>query len=148
MPINTPLPLEELKKLRSPIINANIKRNERLSKLDRLAKLVTKRVGTMGFFFIILVWTISWFSWNTIGPESMQFDPFPAFVMWLFIANVIQIMLMPLIMIGQNLQGKHSEIRAEHEYETSIKSEREIEVILQHLENQNKILADLSAKIK
>ncbi len=49
-------------------------------------------------------------------------------------------------MIGQNLQSKHSEIRAEHEYETSIKSEREIETIIQHLENQNKILSEILEK--
>ena len=31
------------------------------------------------------------------------FDPFPAFVASLHISNVIQILLMPLIMVGQNL---------------------------------------------
>ena len=124
---HTPKSLEELKSLRNPILNINQKHTEKLSRLDKLAMFVTNKVGTMGFFFIILTWTICWLAWNTLGPNSLQFDPFPAFVMWLFISNMIQIMLMPLIMIGQNLQSKHSEIRAEHEYETSIKSEREIE---------------------
>lgn len=148
MSINTPPTLEELRQLRKPLIDINKSHRERLSKLDKLAMFVTNKVGTMGFFFIIVTWTICWLAWNTLGPVELQFDPFPAFVMWLFISNMIQIMLMPLIMIGQNLQSKHSEIRAEHEYETSIKSEREIEVILQHLENQNQILSELSGKIK
>jgi hypothetical protein len=61
-------------------------------------------------------------------------------VFWLFISNVIQIFLMPLIMIGQNLQGRHSEIRAEADFEVNVKAEREIEAILTHLENQNELI--------
>lgn len=148
MSTNTPPTLAELQNLRKPVINTNKSHQEKLSRLDKIALVVTNRVGTMGFFFIILTWTTCWLAWNTLGPQELQFDPFPAFVMWLFISNMIQIMLMPLIMIGQNLQSRHSEIRAENEYETSIKSEREISTIIQHLENQNKILSEISEKVK
>ncbi len=47
---------------------------------------------------------------------------------------------MPLIMIGQNLQGRHAEIRAETDFEVNVKAEREIEAILLHLENQNELM--------
>ena len=47
---------------------------------------------------------------------------------------------MPLIMVGQNLQGRHSEARAEADFDLNTQSEREIEVILQHLENQNELI--------
>ena len=50
---------------------------------------------------------------------------------------------MPLIMIGQNLQSRHAENRAESDFEINLKAEREIETIIQHLENQNKILSDM-----
>ena len=53
---------------------------------------------------------------------------------------MIQIFLMPLIMIGQNLQGRHTEMRAEADYEVNTRAEREIETILQHLENQNELI--------
>jgi uncharacterized membrane protein len=43
-------------------------------------------------------------------------------------------------MIGQNLQGRHSEIRAEADFEVNVKAEREIETILTHLENQNELI--------
>jgi hypothetical protein len=39
--------------------------------------------------------------WNLLAPKDLQFDPAPAFVFWLFISNVIQLLLMPLIMVGQ-----------------------------------------------
>ena len=132
--------VDELKKLRRRVINANIAHEEGFNKLERVAIWITEHVGTMGFFMIILTWTIVWLSWNILAPKSLQFDPFPAFVFWLFISNVIQIFLMPLIMIGQNLQGRHSEIRAEADFEVNVKAEREIEAILTHLENQNELI--------
>ena len=135
-----PLTLHELKKLRKPVRNANAVHREKLNKLDRLALLATERVGTIGFFLIIVCWTAFWLGWNVFAPASMRFDPYPAFVMWLFISNMIQIFLMPLIMVGQNLQGRHAEARAEADFEVNLKAEREVEVILQHLENQSELM--------
>ena len=97
----------------------------------------------MGFFIIIFVWTVAWLGWNAIGPKESRFDPFPAFVLWLFISNMIQLFLMPLIMIGQNLQGRHAEARAELDYQVNIKAEREIEAILMHLEHQNELILEI-----
>jgi uncharacterized membrane protein len=132
--------LDELKKLRRRVINANVAHDQSFRKLERIAIWITEHVGTMGFFMIILIWTIVWLSWNILAPKPLQFDPFPAFVLWLFISNMIQIFLMPLIMIGQNLQGRHSEIRAEADFEVNVKAEREIEAVLTHLENQNELI--------
>jgi uncharacterized membrane protein len=94
----------------------------------------------MGFFIIVFVWTIVWLGWNTLGPKESRFDPFPAFVLWLFLSNVLQIFLMPLIMIGQNLQGRHAEARAESDFDVNVKAEKEIETILLHLEQQNDLM--------
>ncbi len=120
--------------------------------LDVLALVITKRVGTIGFFLLIFFWTVSWLSWNVFAPVGLRFDPYPAFVLWLFISNMIQLFLLPLIMIGQNLEGKHSELRAERDLEINVKAEKEIEVILEHLENQQelmfKILKQLEEKDK
>ncbi len=56
---------------------------------------------------------------------------------------MIQIFLMPLIMIGQNLQSAHAEVRAEVDFEINKKAELEIETILLHLENQNKMMLEI-----
>jgi uncharacterized membrane protein len=61
---------------------------------------------------------------------------------------MIQIFLMPLIMIGQNLQGRHAEVRAEADFEVNTKAEREIETILLHLENQNKGILEILNKLE
>ena len=139
---------EELKKLRKPVRNVNKNHNESLSALEKFAVKVTDHVGTMGFFLIIFIWTIVWLGYNTLAPFKLRFDPYPAFVLWLFISNMIQIFLMPLIMIGQNLQGRHAETRAEADFEVNVRAEKEVEVILMHLENQNDLILKILAKIE
>jgi uncharacterized membrane protein len=54
---------------------------------------------------------------------------------------------MPLIMIGQNLQGYHAERRAEADFEVNKKAETEIENILIHIENQNDTLSEILEKL-
>lgn len=132
--------LHELKKLRKPVRPVNAEHRKKLSGLERLAIWITDRVGTMGFFLVILAWTLVWLGWNTLAPSAVRFDPFPAFVLWLFLSNMIQIFLMPLIMVGQNLQGRHAEARAEADFEVNTKAEREIESILLYLETQNDLI--------
>ena len=136
----TPIGLAELRKIRRPLRNVHKDTIEKLSPIDKLAVAITERVGTMGFFLIILAWTVIWLGWNTLLPPATRFDPAMGFVLYLFLCNVIQILLMPLIMVGQNIQGKHSEARAEHDLEVNVKAEQEIEVILRHLEHQNEVL--------
>ncbi len=143
-----PSSLSELKKQSKPVINVNREHAKSLTNMERLAFWITEHVGTMGFFFIIFVWTVLWLCWNTLAPHSLRFDPFPAFVLWLFLSNMIQIFLMPLLLIGQNLQSRHAEIRAEADFEVNTKAESEIEAILQHLENQNELILQILNKLK
>jgi uncharacterized membrane protein len=122
---------------------------ENLSALDRLAVRVTDRVGTMSFFLVIAAWTVCWIVYNILASKVPAlhlhaFDPFPAFVAYLLISNVIQIMLMPLIMVGQNLQGRHSEARAEADYAVNQKSFADTERILQRLQDQDAKLLELA----
>jgi uncharacterized membrane protein len=131
---------------RYPLKNTYQQTMDRLSPLDRLAVWITDRVGTMGFFLAIFVWTTFWLGWNFLAPPRLQFDAPMGFVFWLFISNMIQILLMPLIMVGQNIQGRHAEARAEHDLDVNVKAEQEVEVILHHLERQNEMLMAMLEK--
>ena len=69
-------------------------------------------------------------------------------MLWLFISNLIQIHLMPLIMVGQNLQGRHSELRAEADFQINQKAEREIETVLEHLSSQSDLMLEILRHIE
>ena len=143
----TPPPLAAVLARRKPLVNPHKIVAERLTRLQRVAVWITDHVGSMGFFLLIAGWTFLWLSWNLLAPPALQFDPPMAFVLWLFMSNVLQILLMPLIMVGQNVQGRHSEMRAEHDLEVNVKAEQEIEVILRHLEYQNALLLAMQARM-
>lgn len=133
--------------------NANRIYKELLSESEKFAIWITNKVGTIGFFAIIFFWTVVWLGWNMFAPANLRFDPYPAFVLWLFISNMIQIFLMPLIMVGQNLQSKHAEIRAETDFEVNLKAEKEIadiqedlKTIQTNIEEIKKMLSQLNNK--
>ncbi|MFA5098783.1 MAG: DUF1003 domain-containing protein [Candidatus Paceibacterota bacterium] len=114
--------------------NVNIQHFESLTRMEKFAVWITNRVGTMGFFLIVFIWTLAWLAWNVFAFEELRFDAYPAFALWAFIANMIQLFFLPLILTGQNLQNRHSELRAENDFETNLKAEKEIEMILKKLE--------------
>src|SRR5215831_5725194 len=119
--------------------NVNVVYEKSLNALDRLAIAITNRVGSFGFFLIIAGWTVVWTGYNILATELpglhlRAFDPFPAFVAYLLISNVIQILLMPLIMVGQNLQGRHSETRAELDFQVNLKNEISLTEVLRRLD--------------
>ena len=148
MPQNIPLKIEELKHRRQTYLETLKADAEKVSKLDKLALWITEHVGSMRFFLIIFLWTTCWLGWNLLAPQTLRFDPYPAFVFWLFISNMIQLFLMPLIMIGQNLQSNHAEVRAETDLKINELSEVENETILIHLENQNEIILQILKHIE
>jgi len=142
------LSLQRLAEIRRnhPLRNTYAEIKAEMGQLEKLAVWITEHVGTMAFFLLILGWTVLWLGWNFLAPPRLQFDPPMGFVFWLFISNMIQILLMPLLMIGQNIQGRQSEARAEHDLDVNIKAEAEIETILNHLERQNDMLMAMLQK--
>jgi uncharacterized membrane protein len=120
-----------------PVHNVNDQVMDSFTTMERVALFITQRVGSFGFFLIIAAWSAVWLVWNTLAPKNVRFDPAPAFVMWLFISNLLQICLMPLIMVGQNLLNRHAEMRSEEDFRINLKAEQEAQAILLHLEQQS-----------
>ncbi len=127
--------------------NVNKVHRQKLSGIEKLGLLITNKVGTVGFFLIIFIWSTSWMLWNIFAPLEFKFDPFPDFVLWLFLSNLIQINLMPLILVAQNIQSKHAELRSEHDYETDRRVEKEVELILAQLDKQEKMIEEIMLKL-
>jgi uncharacterized membrane protein len=142
-----PPSLSEYRKHRKRLRDVNEEASSNLSTSEKVGCWITDRTGTMGFFLIIFVWTVVWLAWNLLAPRNLQFDPPTAFVFWLFISNLIQLLLMPLIMVGQNVQARHSELRADSDLDVNVKAEHEIEIVLQHLEYQNALLIAMVEKL-
>ena len=81
---------------------------------ERFAIWITYRIGTIGFFLIIFLWTLLWLGWN--------------------------------MFVGQNLQAKRAEIRAENDYNVNIKAEKEVALLTKEVSELKKMMKKISAK--
>jgi uncharacterized membrane protein len=124
---------------------------EGLDAQDKIALYVTNAIGTMYAVYILSLVMIGWVLWQFFL-EKKAFDPYP-FAFLLFLGNIVQLLLMPLIMVGQNVQAKHAELRAEEQFRTTATSFNDIENIMAHLDaidiemtNQSKMLKQLLDK--
>lgn len=116
--------------------DVNRRHKEKLHFQDRIALSLTRLVGTMYAVYFFAICFAGWMLWQSYF-DTKPFDPYP-FAFMLFISNIIGLLLMPLIMVGQNIQGRHSEIRAEEEFQTTSSSYEDLEQILLHLDKQDK----------
>lgn len=124
--------LEEIRARRKPVVNINEKHKDGLTLNDKIAIFLTSKVGSMwcAYAFTILA-LISL-------PVALSLGV-GAIIAWTA-QTFIQLVLLPVIMVGQNVQSAHSELRAEQDFQINKKAEEEIETILQHLENQNELM--------
>lgn len=107
--------------------NINIKHRDSLKKQDKVAVFITHSMGTMYAVYIICLAVSFWMLWQLISENPI--DPFP-FAFMVFLTNIFQLVLMPLIMVGQNIQNKHAEMRAEEEYKTTKTILEDLEILL------------------
>lgn len=112
---------------------------------DRIGAITTAWVGTMYAFYLFAVLMAGWILWQGKLADK-PFDPYP-FAFLLFLGNIVQLLLMPLIMVGQNVQGRQAELRAIADYETNVKAEQEIETVLLHLEHQNDLMLEILRRL-
>jgi uncharacterized membrane protein len=102
---------------------------------DRIALTITTAVGTMYAVYVFALFMAGWMLIQTLSGRT-AFDPFP-FAFLLFLGNIVQLLLMPLIMVGQNLQGRHAEARADEEFRTTQKTFADLETTMKHLDAQD-----------
>jgi len=129
--------LENLKATFAPIKNTYQVHKNSLSPLDKFAMFITKMVGTMWFVLACCVLVII----PLVISSSLPIVQYIS-------SGILQLILLPLIMVGQNLQGRYTEIRAQHDFDTNVKAEKEIETIILHLEKQDQVMAKILAKIE
>ena len=121
--------LEELKANRKEVINSNKLHKENLSFQEKLASKITDIVGSMWCAYVFAgIALISL-------PDAIHGGT-ATIISWIA-QTFLQLVLLSIIMVGQKVESKHTEIRANADFEINKKAESEIEVILKHLENQN-----------
>ncbi len=100
--------------------------------------MITGAIGTMYAVYFFAAFMAAWMLFQVASGKA-AFDPYP-FAFLLFPGNIVQLLLIPLIMVGQNLQGRHAEVRADEEYRTVGKTFPDLESTMAHLDAQDREL--------
>jgi uncharacterized membrane protein len=130
---------EAFAKHKKNVNNTNLTNKTQLKLSNRVATYLTIKVGSMTMLSICALLILVWIVLNQVILKDHAFDPYP-FAFLLTCINFVQLLLMPLIMIGQNIQGQNAELRAEKTYKNSIASYHDAEAILKILAAQEAML--------
>jgi hypothetical protein len=98
----------------------------------RIAVWLTKSVGTM--------WTAYSFAVLAIIGLLAILGWLPALVALLVVwasQTFIQLVMLPILSVGQNVLGRHAELMAEEQFNTTMNTYHHIEEIMQHLSAQD-----------
>jgi uncharacterized membrane protein len=113
-------------------LNVEFKKMETFSL--KLADFIAEFSGTMVFIYFHVLWFLFWIYTNT-GHKIfglINFDPYP-FGLLTMMVSLEAIFLSTFILISQNRQAAKSELRAELDYQTNLKTEKDVAEILSML---------------
>lgn len=135
--------------------NRAINKNAQIKKLrnfgDKLAEKITEISGSIAFLLFNVFVFVAWILINTgqFG-ERFVFDEYP-FGLLTTAVSLEAIILAVFVLITQNRQSKHSEIRSELDYITDLQADAEINIIINMLERiagkQNIEIDDLLSQL-
>jgi uncharacterized membrane protein len=114
---------------------------ERVGFNGRLGAFITQAVGTMWAFYVAALFMAAWMALAVWGPLR-HFDPYP-FPFLLFLGNIVQLLLMFVIMVGQQVLGAAADKRAVQTYKDAEAILHECLHIQEHLREQDEALAGL-----
>lgn len=122
---------------------------EFLTRGQKISDRVARFGGSWSFIILFFVLLVIWILFNSYGPGSDKFDPYP-FILMNLILSCIAALQAPIIMMSQNRQEEKDRKRNENDYLINLKAELELRSLHQKidvlLEEQIKVLFESQAK--
>lgn len=120
-----------------PLVHdVNQEHNDSLSPVEKVCKRIADSTGSpVALFLAVLVQAI----WIPVGIIT-KWDVFP-FAFLLTCSNVLQLILIFILAVGQRQSSAHAERRAEHDHDS-------ISRLIYHQELQERILIEIATKIE
>ncbi len=120
-----------------PLVHdVNQEANDKLSPVERVCKKIADSTGAPIALFLAVILQLIWIPLGMVT----KFDPFP-FTFLLTCSNVLQLILIFILAVGQRQSSAHAELRAEHDHDS-------ISRLIYHQELQEKILIEIATKIE
>lgn len=107
---------------------------------DRMSAKITKFAGSITFVYVNALIFLLWIVYN-LAADEMAFDPFP-FGLLTLIVSLEAIFLSTFVMLTQNRESKRTDVRAQLDYEVTVKAEKEVEEIKSMLQKISRKLGE------
>ena len=124
-----------------PVKNANDVVKEQLTFGQRASDWIADKVGSWQFIIgqstLLTIWAIL-----NVTAWIQHWDPYP-FILMNLVLSLQAAYTAPMIMMSQNRKADRDRIEAHIDYEINLKAEMEITAILENLEAQNVVIAEL-----
>ena len=148
-------PCADYKHDHPPVRNVIAEHEEDLSLGQRIADRVALMVGSWPFILIQSAIFLVWVSINAYlvvtemrHPGSLKaWDPYP-FILLNLILSFQAAYTGPVVMMSQNRQTEKDRLMAQHDYEINLKAEEELEVVMDHLEHQDRLILEAIARLE
>ncbi len=115
-----------------------VRDEDRLGLNNRIAAWLTGRVGSMWVVYFTVSFVLLWMLLGSYGPLH-RLDPYP-FPFLLFVGNVVQLLLVFVILVGQQVLGRAADKRSRQTYEDAEAIFEEVSRLHDHLEEQDRVL--------
>jgi hypothetical protein len=137
-------PHEELRKVRGPATRANLVKAEPESAVrkfnNRLGLSITTRVGTMWAAYVFCALAL------VSLPGAIASGNTVVIIGWIA-QTFLQLVLLPIIIVGQNIQAKAADARAIATYNDADAILHDAKEIQSHLDEQDQAIGDLLDKV-
>ena len=138
-----------------PVRNVLSEHEQRLSLGQRIADRVTAAVGSWPFILTQSGLLIAWIGFNVYlvatdrtHPGFLRsWDPYP-FILLNLVLSFQAAYTGPVVMMSQNRSSEKDRLMAQHDYEINLKTEREIQVVMDHLAHQDRLLVDAMRRLE
>ena len=138
-----------------PVRNINVEHEARMSVGQRVADRVAAGVGSWPFIIVQSTLLVAWMALNVylVVEEHrhpgflIAWDPYP-FILLNLVLSFQAAYTGPVVMMSQNRQSEKDRLMAEHDYEINQKAEEEIEVVMDHLAHQDRLILDAIARLE
>jgi len=124
-----------------PVRNTNEVVKEQLTLGQRASDWIADKVGSWKFIIgqsiLLTIWAIL-----NVTAWAQHWDPYP-FILMNLVLSLQAAYTAPMIMMSQNRKADRDRIEAHIDYEINLTAETEIKVILDNIEAQNVVIAEI-----
>jgi uncharacterized membrane protein len=93
---------------------------------------ITNTIGTFAFALLHSIALLTWCLWNSYGPASLQFDPYP-YGLLTMIVSMEGVILAIFVLITQNRMSAQSDERDHLNLQVDLLAEQEMTMVLRML---------------